>query len=138
MKVVRVLAQNTLYFFLIGMCLENMIKGILIHQDPTLVKGSQLKGKIKTHNLKLLANSIAGCSFTDEEKQLFDFLTEHTIWISKYPIPANADDFFEGMVYQTEAVREVLLSVYNKQSRIMEATGDLVAHLHNYQFSPRK
>ena len=129
---------DPVYFFLTGMCLENLLKGILIHQNPDLVKGSQLKGKIKSHDLKLLANDIVGCQFTDTEKQLFEFLTAHTVWISKYPIPTKADDFFEWMYYLTESVREAFLSVYKKLSRVMEATCDLKAHLHNYVYVPHK
>jgi hypothetical protein len=129
---------DQIYFFLIGMCLENLIKGILIYQNPNLGNGSELKGKIKSHDLKTLALDLKKIEILQDELELFDFLKEHIVWIGKYPIPTKATNFYEYMYYVTGKVREIFLLVYKKLSGLMESSGDLEEHLHKYEFSELK
>lgn len=122
------------YFLLIGYCLEDMIKGILVYENPTLVSGGKLARSIKHHDLGDLARRIK-IELSEEEKQLLDFLTPNIEWYSKYPIPANALDSIGSSGHQINTVREIFLVIYQKLSDKMQATGSLKAHLHNYKFS---
>lgn len=124
---------DNIYFLQIGYSLENMIKGLLLFENPDLVAKRKLDVSIKSHNLSKLA-AMLKIELSDDEKELLDFITPHIIWYGKYPIPADALDSIGSSFHQIEKVREFFLSLYKKLSKKMEETGKLKDHLHNYEF----
>ncbi len=77
------------YYFNIGLCLENMLKGVLCYRNPDLIAGTKIDRKIKHHRLKELA-LMTGLNFSVDEKSLLNFLTTYVRWFGRYPIPADS------------------------------------------------
>jgi len=129
---------ESLYCLQIGICIENMIKGLIIHNKPSLTQNGKLDRTLKTHNLKKLISFIPDYTLTEDETMLFEFLTIKVEWYSKYPIPLDAGDIVSSARYEAEGIRNIFLIIYNKLSRLMEATETLAWTYHRYEFSPDK
>lgn len=71
---------------LMGMSLENLVKGILISRNPELVKDG-IQGEIKSHQIRQLIEEQASFSLNDDEKIFLDKLSDHVVWRARYPIP---------------------------------------------------
>ena len=127
---------ESVYVLMIGYCLENMIKGLLIFNDPTLTSGKSLNKKIKTHNLSRLSKGLK-VPFTEEESQLMDVITVYIEWLAKYPIPTKASETLSSWGLSIESVRCIFVDIYRKLSLEMQATGLLSEHMHNYLFDTR-
>jgi len=119
------------YFLTIGYCLENMMKGIIIFQDPDHVANGKLSRQVKSHDLARLAK-LTGVIFSDDEQRFFDFITPSIKWYGKYPIPTKAEDSIGSSNHSIEEVRKHFLNIYRKLSLKMESTGKLKVHLHSY------
>jgi len=129
---------DSLYCLQIEICLENMLKGLIIHNNPSLTQRGRLDKSLITHNLKRLISLIPSYAVTEEESMLLEFLTIKIEWNSKYPIPLHAGDIASSARYNAEGIRNIFLIIYNKLSRMMEATGKLAWTYHGYEFSPTK
>lgn len=129
---------DSLYCLHIGICLENMIKGLIIHHIPSLVAGTKLDRSLTTHNLKNLISRIPKYTLLEDESMLFEFLTTKIKWYSKYPIPIEAADLPNVARYNVQEIRKIFLTIYNKLYLLMEATGKLAWTYRGYEFSPDK
>jgi hypothetical protein len=110
-----------------------MIKGVVLHNNPSYLSNGKLNNIVKTHNLEKIYNQLS-IIITDEEKELFDFLTPHIEWLSKYPIPTKAKDMIGGSRYQISKVRISFFELYEKLNKLMINTNSLKEHLHDYKF----
>lgn len=65
------------YMFIIGICLEKLLKGILIAENPTLVKDGKIDNSISSgHNIYELSTKVKTISFSDVEKALLKILSD--------------------------------------------------------------
>ncbi len=67
------------YRMLWGMALEALFKAVILES------GNEIRN---SHNLNQLARD-AGLTFTDEQQQLLQILSEAVIWHGRYPVPKN-------------------------------------------------
>ena len=78
------------YFFLLGVAIENLIKGILISENPQYLNDGKISSEISSgHNLKKLSEKINSLSFNDDENTIFEILSEVIPYWGKYPIPKD-------------------------------------------------
>src|SRR5689334_7798945 len=87
------------YMLLTGLAFENVIKGILIGRDPSLVKKEKIESGILPrtgHGIVEGANSII--SLTPRELLLLNRIEEYLFWAGRYPLPLKAGIFFNSEV----------------------------------------
>ena len=77
-------------FMLAGLSLENLVKGILIGQDATLVGGNKVAWSgSRGHNLEELLHR-AGIPLMTGDKELLELLAHNVMWGGRYPVPISA------------------------------------------------
>lgn len=76
---------------LMGMCLEALLKGLIIQRRGFETTNGKLPDDLKTHSIERLCE-LASITLMDNEEEL-NFvrkLSESVEWISKYPVPTKA------------------------------------------------
>lgn len=82
------------YMMLTGFCLENLVKGILISRNPSLVNQQRIDPSLLSHEaISLLPSDIL---LTDREKELLTRLQQYAIWSGRYPIPVRSHEFHQA------------------------------------------
>ncbi len=77
---------------LYGYALENLLKGIWIAKDPSLISGSKLNGKLASHDLVRLANQ-AGFALHVQEEPVAKALSKLSVWAGRYPVALLEAEF---------------------------------------------
>lgn len=116
---------SRVYFLNIGYSLENLLKGLLITENPDLVKDGKIDPSISSgHRLHELANLVISFSFDLEEMELFKLLSEAIPSWSRYPIPKKWQiNTSEKIINQD--VRKLFLKIWGKIGfKIYEETKD--------------
>jgi hypothetical protein len=72
--------------------LENLLKGIRIAKDPSLVSGGKLNRKLASHDLVVLAKD-AGFVLHVQEIPVAEALSKLSIWRGRYPVALFEADF---------------------------------------------
>ncbi|TBH73869.1 hypothetical protein [Aquirufa nivalisilvae] len=76
------------FFLNFGLSIENLLKGILIFENPQYINDYKIDNTIsRNHDLLNLAKEITTINFTDKEKKLLKFLSEVIPYWGKYPVP---------------------------------------------------
>jgi hypothetical protein len=75
-----------------GLCIENMIKALLISETPTLLQGGRLSKHLLGHDLDKLAGRLTSLELDLEEKNLLALLSDVVPYHGRYPVPRNAQD----------------------------------------------
>lgn len=91
------LAYIDSYMLLTGLAFENVIKGILIGRDPTLVTKERIESGIlgrKGHGIEDGAKGII--SLNAQELQLLKRIEEFLFWAGRYPLPLNFGSYFNS------------------------------------------
>jgi hypothetical protein len=79
-----------IYRMLMGVSLENLIKGILVAEDhPCMADGARLH-----HGLAEYANLIKGVALTETDRNVLADLEHYVLWAGRYPRPQQA----KGMI----------------------------------------
>jgi hypothetical protein len=81
------LPAQLLYAF----ALENVFKGMMVANDPTLANETRLNSELKSHELDILAAK-AGFALSTEEQLLLRTLSEIAIWAGRYPVASKLVD----------------------------------------------
>jgi hypothetical protein len=89
------MAHTRSYTLLAGFFLENVLKGIRIATDPSLVSAGALAKELTRHNLLTLTDSIAGISTSQDERQILQSCQEAIPYWGRYPIPLKHEDLTE-------------------------------------------
>jgi len=79
---------------LLGLAFENMIKGILVARDPTLIKDGIPTGKLITHAVADLAHA-EGLLLSDDEYRLLKVLEQYVLWLGRYPMPREKESYHD-------------------------------------------
>lgn len=126
---------DEVYFIQIGYCLENLIKGILIRDNPSLVYRNEISKTIDTHNLKELARSLP-IHLNEIELDLLEFLKHHILWYGKYPIPKKSKDLVQRSGHSVDRVREIFFIIYKKLILNIKSKNKDNQDIFNYKFTP--
>ncbi len=75
-----------------GLSFENIIKGLLISEEPTLLQGGKLSKHLLGHDLVKLADRLQSIQLIAEERELLALLSDVVPYHGRYPVPRNAQD----------------------------------------------
>ncbi len=116
---------SRVYFLNIGYSLENLLKGLLITENPDLIKDGKIESSISSgHRLHELAALIKSISFNREEIELFKILSTAIPSWSRYPIPKKWQINTTEKIINRD-VRDLFLKIWNKIGHmIYEKTKD--------------
>ena len=84
---------SSIFMMLAGLSLENLIKGILISQDPSIVNGGKFNWGRKPHGLVSLFKQ-ANVLVSSDEKMFLKRLEEFVAWVGRYPLPLATTPLF--------------------------------------------
>lgn len=102
------------YFFLMGIAIENLMKGILISENPKHIEDGKISKEISSgHNLTILSEKIKTLNFTESEKRNFIILSNVIPYWGKYPIPKNSKNLKDEIFIDNEIFND-LLEIYEK------------------------
>jgi len=85
------------YLMLMGFAMENILKAIIVSQDPNAYKNKALRQKklpadLDGHGLLELAASI-NFELDAEEKSVLGRLEDHLVWAGRYPVPTKPSSY---------------------------------------------
>jgi len=76
------------YFLNIGFSIENLLKGLLVSENPDYLKDGKISREISSgHNLENLASKINTLNFDKKELDFLKILSKAIPNWSRYPIP---------------------------------------------------
>ena len=76
---------------LYGYAIENLLKGLAIAKDPSLINDKKFTQSLTSHDLEKLAKKL-DILLTDDEKRILKVLSWGITWFNKYPSPLVAED----------------------------------------------
>ena len=94
------------YMLLIGLAFENLIKGICIGRDPTLVNRERIEGGILSrggHGIADGAKQIL--DLASNESQLLQRVEEYLFWAGRYPLPLKSTIYHNSEVQKLRSGR---------------------------------
>ncbi|WP_234686099.1 hypothetical protein [Bradyrhizobium monzae] len=77
---------------LYGYALENLLKGIRVARDPSLITSGKLNGKLKSHDLVELAKA-ASFTLHTQEIPVAAALSKLSTWAGRYPVALFEAEF---------------------------------------------
>ncbi len=75
-----------------GLSFENLIKGLLISEKPTLLSGGKLSKHLLGHDLVKLAGRLRTVQLNSAERNLLALLSDIVPYHGRYPVPRAAQD----------------------------------------------
>ncbi|WP_411953579.1 hypothetical protein ACKXGF_09910 [Alkalibacillus sp. S2W] len=100
------------YFLLVGFAIENLLKGLIVFDDPTTITSGKIK-RIKTHKITNLIKEIGEINFSEEELEICKKIEEAIPYWGRYPIPLEAANITPDIGITPEA-REVIKVMYSR------------------------
>lgn len=84
---------------LFGFAIENLLKGIIISENPYLLEKGSLDKKLISHDLLALSHQVTSLDLQPKQISILKYLSDALPYFSRYPIPLRADavrdeDFF--------------------------------------------
>ena len=76
---------------LYGLALENIIKAIIIDQDPNVVKDGKLRKWLGNGHDQILLIQMTSVSLDEQQKDLLRRMTAFVEWAGRYPIPKSSE-----------------------------------------------
>jgi len=104
------------YYLLMGLSIENLVKGIIMIRHPEYLRNNTelIKERMGTHNTIWLLNSNNIYGFTDYEN-ILDALSKCVIWMSKYPVSLKRKNFDWGCDWvDPEAVDKLYKNLHER------------------------
>jgi hypothetical protein len=89
----RYQALSESYFFLMGIAFENILKALIISNNPTVNKLSEFKSKYGWNNKHDIAQMIKinYNILNDDEWESINRIERYLKWVGKYPLPLKAE-----------------------------------------------
>ena len=108
------------FVFLASLSIENLLKGFLVRDNPSLISGGKLRGDLITsHDLNRLANKI-NLAFSDEEQKFLTFGTMAIQYWGRYPIPKDINKL-ESIRRVNAKIGQVYSGLYDRLLTELEA-----------------
>ena len=109
----RISAVSRTYLLLAGFALENVLKGLLVSGDPSLVNTGALSRNLKSHNIEVLASKVQDLVLTEGEQKFCALVTAVIPYWGRYPIPL-AKNHVMPEVGMAEASRGIFLGLFDR------------------------
>jgi len=107
------------WLLLAGFAIENLIKGLIIAQNPSFISNGKLCRKLRNHELSKLAKYTDGITFSSEEFGLLDILEKCIPSWGRYPIPIDIDEFTIEEILNTK-IKEIFVNLFDKLNDFIE------------------
>lgn len=107
----KISAVSRPYILLAGFALENLIKGLLVAQDPTHINRGQLSSDLKSHRLLALASKVDGLSLNERERRACRVLEDAIPYWGRYPIPLKYNKVLPEVAVDNR-LRHVLVNLH--------------------------
>ena len=101
------------WLLLAGFSIENLIKGLIIAQNPSYISNGKLSRKLATHEISNLAQSIKDISLSIDEENLLIILEKCIPSWGRYPIPIHIDDL-SPEINATDKIKETFEALFDK------------------------
>jgi len=85
-------AHSRSYILLVGLALENVLKGLIITSDAKLISSGNLDKSLKNHNLLNLAGRIDGLILSNDEERILRICQDAIPYWGRYPVPLEYQD----------------------------------------------
>lgn len=109
------------YFLLLGLAIENLIKGILISENPKLIENGRISSEISSgHNLVKLSKKIISIQFTLNEMEIFEILSDVIPYWGKYPIPKNFTQLKDEKFMDKDWFKKLLKIYYILEEHLLK------------------
>jgi hypothetical protein len=109
----KISAISRPYILLAGFALENLIKGLLVAQDPSHINSGKLSRDLKSHKLLILVSKVAGLSLSKEEQSVCQTVQDALPYWGRYPIPLAFNGVLPEVAIDDE-FRRVFLKLHHK------------------------
>lgn len=106
------------YFLLASLCFENLLKGIIISENPNLLESGKLNQILSTHNLSKLAKMTNSISLKTNDLELLNIATNVILSTGRYPISKSSQAEFKKLDLKN-AIREELTDLYESLSNCL-------------------
>jgi hypothetical protein len=73
--------------------IENVLKGLIVAKDATIVDENIISKKLKSHDLIELS-AAAGVTVHVEEQPILAALSDLSVWAGRYPVASRKEDYF--------------------------------------------
>jgi len=101
------------WLLLAGFALENLIKGLIIAQNPPYISNGKLSRKLATHEISNLALSIKDMSLSEDEENLLKILEKCIPSWGRYPIPIHIYEL-SPEINATDKIKETFETLFDK------------------------
>lgn len=71
--------------------IENVLKGLMVANEATLIDEQKVKRDLKSHHLMTLAK-VAGCAVYAQEEPVLEALSQLSVWAGRYPVALTRDE----------------------------------------------
>jgi hypothetical protein len=102
------------YRLLAGMALESLLKALLVQQIPQAEYTTKVPDRLRTHDLRVLTERLK-LKLGDAEKDCIRNLTEHVVWVGRYPVPLDAESYSGSACWWDE--EEITEGLFRKLSK---------------------
>jgi len=106
------------YILLSGFAIENLLKGLMVAQEPSHIASGAISGELKSHNLLYLASKINGLMLSPEEKAICTIAQDAIPYWGRYPVPLKFTDVHPETA-ASEEYRSTFLSLHSKLGRLI-------------------
>ena len=106
------------YILLSGFAIENLLKGLLVAQEPTLLANGTISGKLKSHKLLDIAASITDLKLSEEEIMLCKTAQDAIPYWGRYPVPLRFEDVHREVAASKE-YRNTFLSLHYRLGKMI-------------------
>jgi hypothetical protein len=109
----RISGVSRTYLLLAGFALENLVKGLLVSGDPSLINTGALSRDLKSHNIGFVASKVHDLVLTEGEQEFCTLVTSVIPYWGRYPIPL-AKNHIMPQVGMTEAKGGIFLGLFDR------------------------
>jgi len=117
-----------IYILLVGLAIENLVKGIYVARNPTACSSDNLPSELTKHKTIEFFERL-DLSFSQAEGHLLERIETFVLWAGRYPIPRKLDDLLprnhpEGgsgpLTYVTSTDFEMLEALISRLTGTLE------------------
>jgi hypothetical protein len=116
------MAFGPVFQLLAGYSLENVLKGIIIAQNPNIGKDETRWRRLTSgqgHKLLWLCEE-AKISLDESSRQFLERLTEAMLWIGRYPVTKRREDMQRGKLSRSDDVHH-FVRLYKRFTEVLQA-----------------
>ena len=109
----RVSGVSRTYLLLAGFALENLLKGLIVLDDPCHINTGVLSRELKCHKIGVLASKVQDLTLSQDENEFCSLVTAAIPYWGRYPIPLDKRGIMPE-IGMTRARRHVFLGLFDR------------------------